>query len=97
MALDPTIISSTISAVGGILAGFLGGKGVAKHQADKKCERVCSLMLNGFDKLLTALEVTGEPPAAKTAIREARDTIIVARTFLGMSGAGDMGHDNRNN
>jgi hypothetical protein len=88
MALDPTIISSTISAVGGILAGFLGGKGVAKHQGDKRCERIAALMVNGFDKLLTALEITGEPPEMRQAIREARDVIAIAKGHLGyISGA----------
>jgi len=83
MTLDPSIISSLITATGGLLAGFFGGKGIAKHQGDKRCEKIAALMVNGFDKLLTALEITGEPPEIKQAIREARDVIAIAKGHLG--------------
>ena len=44
-------------------------------------------MVNSFDKLLTALEVVGEPPEMKTAIRDARDSIVTAKNYLGFHGA----------
>lgn len=88
--MDPQVQSSIISAVGGVVTGLLGGKWWGNRergvQADR-CEKICSLMVNSFDKLLTALEVAGEPPVVKHAVRDARDSIVTAKNYLGMSGA----------
>lgn len=89
MALDPGIIQATISAIGGVVAGFAGGKTYQGRKTDTKCERVCALMVNGFDKLLIALEVAGEPPEVKFAIREARDAIVIAKSHLGYIGGNE--------
>lgn len=89
MPIDPGIIQASISAIGGIIAGFAGGKTYQGRKSDTKCEKVCSIMLNGFDKLLTALEVAGEPPEIKSAIRDARDAIVIAKSHLGYIGGGE--------
>ena len=87
--MDPQVQSSVISAAGGIITGLLGGKWWSNRrgvQADR-CEKICGLMVNSFDKLLTALEVAGEPPVVKHAVRDARDSIVTAKNYLGLSGA----------
>lgn len=86
--LDPTVQSSIISAIGGAIAAFFGGNWWIKRKAAQPshCEKICGLMVNSFDKLLTALEVAGEPPAVKIAIRDARDSIVTAKNYLGMYG-----------
>lgn len=87
--MDPQVQSSIISAAGGIVTGLLGGKWWSNRrgaQADR-CEKICGLMVNSFDKLLTALEVAGEPPVVKHAVRDARDSIVTAKNYLGLSGA----------
>lgn len=88
--MDSSIIQASISAVGGILAGFVGGSKYQNHTADRKCEKICALTVNSFDKLLTALDVAGEPPEIKVAIRDARDAIAVAKGHLGLIGPGDV-------
>lgn len=94
--VDSSIISSVISASGGIVAGLLGGNWMGKRHSNQRCERICSLMVNGFDKLLTALEVSGEPPALRYAIRDARDTITTAKNYLGINGVAESHHDGSN-
>lgn len=88
--MDPQVQSSIISAAGGIITGLLGGRWWGNRtrgaQADR-CEKICGLMVNSFDKLLTALEVAGEPPVVKHAVRDARDSIVTAKNYLGLSGA----------
>lgn len=93
--IDTQILSSTISALGGVLAGFAGGKYNSKHQADKKCEKVCFLILGSFDKLLTALDVMGEPDQIKHVIRDARDTVSRAKGIMGTDGSFEPGHENK--
>lgn len=87
--MDPQVQSSLISAAGGVITGLLGGKWWHSRQrvADERCEKICGLMVNSFDKLLTALEVAGEPPVLKVAVRDARDSIVTAKNYLGLSGA----------
>ena len=90
------IISSLISALGGVITGAMGGNWFSRKKSDQRCERICSLMVNGFDKLLTALEVAGEPPAMRTAIRDARDVIVVAKGYLGIGAPIDgQSHDGK--
>ena len=91
--IDSQILASTITGLSGVVAGFLGGKYNSKHQADTKCERVCALMISGFEKLLIALDVVGEPPEIKHVIREARDTVSRAKALMGTEGSFDS-HDN---
>lgn len=87
--LDPTVQSSLISAVGAAIVAFFSGNWWQKRKtaSPSHCEKICSLMVNSFDKLLTALEVAGEPPAVKVAIRDARDSIVTAKNYLGLYGA----------
>jgi hypothetical protein len=91
--IDNQILSSAISALGGVLAGFAGGKYNSKHQADRKCEKVCALMIGGFDKLLVALDVVGEPVEIKHVIRDARDTVSRAKALMNLDGNFDPTHD----
>lgn len=87
--LDPQVQSSIVTTLGGLFAGAYGGNwwGKKKSSASSdRCDKICGLMVNSFDKLLTALEVAGEPPAIKTAIRDARDSIVTAKNYLGVSG-----------
>gem|GEM_PF-4241570 len=91
--IDSQILASAISALGGVLAGFAGGKYNSKHQADKKCEKVCILIINGFDRLLVALDVVGEPQEIKHVIREARDTVSRAKAIMGVDGGFDTSHE----
>jgi hypothetical protein len=91
-SLDPQVLSSLISAAGGVVAGAMGGNWWGKKQSTHsphadRCDKICSLLVNSFDKLLTALEVAGEPPAVKVAIRDARDSIVTAKNYLGISGS----------
>lgn len=93
MSIDPQVQSSIVTAIGGAITGAIGGgiwgkkKGAegAPASSSEKCEKICSLMVNSFDKLLTALEVAGEPPTIKIAIRDARDSIVTAKNYLGLS------------
>lgn len=89
-SIDPQITASIVSGISGIIAGAFGGNFVGKKQAmnttSERCDKICSLMVNSFDKLLTALEVAGEPPTIKIAVRDARDSIITAKNYLGLSG-----------
>jgi hypothetical protein len=91
--IDTQILASAITGLSGVAAGFLGGKYNSKHEADKKCERVCALMVNGFDKLLTALDVVGEPVEIKHVIRDARDTVSRAKALMGLDGGFDSQHN----
>lgn len=96
-SIDPDVQNSIASAIGGAITAFLGGKWwQSRHAASPThCEKVCSLLVNSFDKLLTALEVAGEPPAVKIAIRDARDSIVTAKNYLGLSGVdGPAEHGN---
>ena len=93
--IDSQIIGPAISGVCSLVVGFLGGKGVSQHRADQKCERVCSLMLVSFEKLLVALEVVGEPEQIKHVIRDARDTVSRAKALMGTDGSFDTGHDSK--
>ena len=91
-SIDPQVQASIISALGGAMTGLLGGNWLGKKRAaahsgnSSHCEKICGLMVNSFDKLLTALEVAGEPPAVKIAIRDARDSIVTAKNYLGLHG-----------
>ena len=87
--MEASVIASTISAVGGILAGFIGGARYQNHKTDTKCEQICALTVNCFDKLLAVLDVVGEPPEMRSAIREARDAMAIAKSHLGYIGGGD--------
>lgn len=91
--IDSQILASAITGFSGVAAGFVGGKYNSRHQADRKCERICALMVGGFDKLLTALDVVGEPPEIKHVIREARDTVATAKALLGTNINFDSNHD----
>jgi hypothetical protein len=90
MSLEPQVQSSIITGLATLVAGIIGGNWFGKRKAasssSERCEQICSLMVNSFDKLLTALEVVGEPPAMKHAVREARDSIVTAKNYLGMHG-----------
>lgn len=91
--IDPQVQASLISSIGGVIAGAIGGnlygrkKNVlhAPQNSADRCEKICGLLVNSFDKLLTALEVVGEPPAIRTAIRDARDGVVTAKNYLGIS------------
>lgn len=86
--IDPSVQSSIVSAIGGALTALFGSNWWHKRKAASTthCEKLCGLMVNSFDKLLTALEVAGEPPAVRLAIRDARDSIVTAKNYLGMHG-----------
>lgn len=86
--VDTQILSSAITGVAAVIGGFISGKRYSEHNSDKRCERVCAIMVNGFEKLLVALEVAGEPPAVRTAVRDARDAIAIAKSHLGYIGGG---------
>lgn len=90
--MDNQILASMISAVGGIVTGIMGGNYMGRRQSSARCERICTLMVNGFDKLLTALEVAGEPPELRIAIRDARDCVVTAKNYLGLNGVVDGHH-----
>lgn len=91
MPFDPQVQSSLITGVTSIIVGFFGGNWMGKRhstaQSTERCDKICGLMVNSFDKLLTALDIVGEPPEMKHAIREARDSIITAKNYLGVHGA----------
>jgi len=91
MSIDPQVQSSIITGVGTLITGLIGGNWLGKRktsaQSTERCDKICGLMVNSFDKLLTALEVVGEPPAMKVAIRDARDSIVTAKNYLGLHGA----------
>jgi len=94
--VDTQILSSAITGLGAVVAGFVGGKRYSEHSSDRKCEKICALTVNCFDKLLTALEVAGEPPAVKVAVRDARDALALAKGHLGLMGGGfDHPNDTR--
>jgi hypothetical protein len=90
MSLDPQVQASFISSSISLLAGAMGGNWFGKRHQNARCEKICMLMVNGFDKLLTALEVSGEPPEIRMAIRDARDSIITAKNYLGIGGVADI-------
>jgi hypothetical protein len=91
MSLDPQVQSSLVTGIITLLTGLFGGNWLgrrnAANQSTERCDKICGLMVNSFDKLLTALDIVGEPPAMKHAIREARDSIITAKNYLGSYGA----------
>ena len=92
MDIDPQVQAATVS---GIIGAVFGGGGmrwwsrkntpapVPNLTADR-CEKICNIMVNSFEKLLTALEIVGEPEEVKHALRECRDNIAVAKSFLGI-------------
>ena len=90
MELNPQVQASFISSTISLLAGALGGNWFGKRHQNDRCEKICMLMVNGFDKLLTALEVSGEPPAIRLAVRDARDSIVTAKNYLGIGGVADI-------
>lgn len=90
MSISPQVQASIISSVVSLIAGLLGGNWFSRHKQDARCERICTLMVNSFDKMLTALEVAGEPPELRLAIREARDSIVTAKNYLGIGGVSDF-------
>ena len=91
MSLDPQVQSSLITGISSLIVGIFGGNWIGKRhstaQSTERCDKICGLMVNSFDKLLTALDIVGEPPEMKHAIREARDSIITAKNYLGAYGA----------
>jgi len=90
MSLDPQVQSSLITGISSLIVGLFSGNWIGKRhstQSTERCDKICGLMVNSFDKLLTALDIVGEPPAMKHAIREARDSIITAKNYLGSYGA----------
>lgn len=91
MNLDPQVQSSIVTGIGTLITGLIGGNWLGKRkssaQSTERCDKICGLMVNSFDKLLTALEVVGEPPEMRTAIRDARDSIVTAKNYLGFHGA----------
>jgi hypothetical protein len=91
MSLDPQVQSSLITGISSLIVGLFGGNWIGKRhstaQSTERCDKICSLMVNSFDKLLTALDIVGEPPEMKHAIREARDSIVTAKNYLGSYGS----------
>jgi len=89
--MDPQVQSSVITGFTTLIAGIIGGNWIGKKRTSgietERCDKICSLMVNSFDKLLTALEVVGEPPEMRTAIRDARDSIVTAKNYLGFHGS----------
>ena len=87
MSLDPQVQSSLITGISSLIVGIFGGNWIGKRsstsQSTERCDKICGLMVNSFDKLLTALDIVGEPPEMKHAIREARDSIVTAKNYLG--------------
>ena len=90
MPFDPPVQSSLITGISSLIVGLFGGNWIGKKhsttQSTERCDKICGLMVNSFDKLLTALDIVGEPPAMKHAIREARDSITTAKNYLGSYG-----------
>jgi hypothetical protein len=86
--MDPQVQSSVITGATTLIAGIVGGNWIGKRKSStastERCDKICSLLVNSFDKLLTALDVVGEPPEMKMAIRDARDSIVTAKNYLGM-------------
>ena len=90
MPFDPEVQSSLITGISSLLVGLFGGNWMGKRSSTsttERCDKICGLMVNSFDKLLTALDIVGEPPEMKHAIRDARDSIITAKNYLGSYGA----------
>jgi len=89
--MDPQVQSSLVTGIVTLVTGAIGGNWLGRKKSTaastERCDKICGLMVNSFDKLLTALDVVGEPPEMRTAIREARDSIVTAKNYLGMHGS----------